>query len=99
MGRPQLLPATAGRESVPVGAESRVCSQEGEEKREGRRISDVSDVLLRGRLCSVLGKRVSLIRISQADASASSKQSVQKAGGGGWMSWLLKGDIEGGLFN
>lgn len=62
MGRPQLLLATAGRESVPMGAELPVCSK-GEERRGIKRVSDVSDIFLRGRLYSVPGKRMRFICI------------------------------------
>lgn len=69
MGRPLLLLTTAGRESVPMGAESPACS---EERRGRKRISGMSDILLGGWLCSLRGRGCA--------SSASSKQSVQKIG-------------------
>lgn len=46
------------------------------------RVSDVSDILMRGWLCSVQGKRMHFIGTFSADESTSSKQSVQKASRG-----------------
>lgn len=55
-----------------------VCSRRGGERESFR----CFDILERGWLCSVLGKRRCFISTSSADAATSSKQSVQKAGRG-----------------
>lgn len=85
MGTPQLLLATGVRGSVPMDAELSVCSKRGEERERKRgrgRVSEVTDILMSGWLRSVLAKRMCFIDTILADASTSSKQSVQKTGRG-----------------
>lgn len=71
----------------------------GEGRGELSWVSDVSDILMRGWLCSVLARRMCFIGAFSTDASTSSKQSVQKMGRGLHVLAALKGVLEGGLLN